>query len=178
MKRLTFLFVMFAIFHLGVFAQDRIAAFIENANLYAAVDLSDFQKRLRAEYNVQNRILDECYKYCSNDWGNVGMVLEIAKVTGRPPKEICDNYRRYKKNGWGRVLKEVGLSPNSNDYKKFYNRVDIHGKSWKRFHDAYCKHYPQYHKKNKYHEGKYNKPKKGKDKYDKKHGNRHSINKD
>ena len=145
----------------GVFAQDRIASFIENVNRYAATDLTDFQKRLRSEYNVQDRVLNECYKKCGNDWGNVGMVLEIAKTTGKTPKDVCNNYEHNKKHGWGRILKEAGIAPNSNYYKKFNDRIDNQGKSWKKSHDAYCNQHP-----------KYNKDKQGKDKLDKSNKNK------
>lgn len=132
----------------SIFAQDRIATFVENVNRYAATDLPGFQKRLHDEYNVPNNDLDECYKRCGKDWGNVGMVLEIARATGKSPKEVCGNYERNKKHGWGRVLKEAGIAPNTNYYKKFYDRVDNQGKSWKKSHDAYRGKHPQAHKNN------------------------------
>ena len=95
----------------------------------------------------------------------------VAKTTGKNPNDICNNYERYKKHGWGRVLKEAGIAPNSNYYKKFYDRMDIQGKSWKKSHDAYCNQHPKYHKDNgKHHKDKYGKPDKARNKPDKTHG--------
>lgn len=172
MKKISLVFAALLLWCSGILAQDHIITFIENANRYASVDLPDFQKCLRAEYNIRNRVLNECYKRCGNDWGNVGMILEIAKTTGKNPNDICNCYERYKKHGWGRVLKEAGIAPNSNYYKKFYDRMDIQGKSWKKSHDAYCNQHPKYHKGNnsKHYKDKYSKPDKNRSKHSKKHG--------
>lgn len=180
MKKFTVLFAMLALCCSGVWAQDRIAAFIENANLYAAADLSDFHKRLSAEYKVKDRVLNECYKHCGNDWGNVGVILEIARATGKTPDVVCNRYEQYRKHGWGRILKEAGISPNSNEYKKFCDRIDDRCKSWKESHEDYCNRHPQYQKKDKRQKDKYDKPKKNKDKgkLDKKRGKQWHGNKD
>lgn len=135
----------------GVFAQDRITAFIEHAQSYASLDLSDFHKHLCIEYNVRDGILDECYRRCDNNWGNVGLILEIAKTTGKSPKDICHYYEHNKKHGWGRILKEAGIAPNSNYYKKFYNRIDFQDRYWKNSHDVYKK---KHSKHNKHKQGK------------------------
>lgn len=64
-------------------AQNDISIFIGRANRYAAVELSDYRKRLCMEYNISNRSLDDYYRRCGKDWGNVGIVLEIAKTSGK-----------------------------------------------------------------------------------------------
>lgn len=62
-----------------MFAQDRLSLFIGRANKYASVELSDYRKRLCIEYNTPNNLLDDYYRQCGRDWGNVGLALEIAK---------------------------------------------------------------------------------------------------
>lgn len=42
-----------------MFAQDRLSLFIGRANKYAAVELSDYRKRLCVEYNISNQLLDD-----------------------------------------------------------------------------------------------------------------------
>lgn len=145
MKKLSILFAVL-LWSSGAFAQNRIAAFIKDAQLYASLDLSDFHKHLRVEYNVRDGILDECYRRCDNNWGNVGLILEIAQTTGRSPRDICHYYERNKKHGWGRILKEAGLPPNSNYYKKFYKRIEYQDRYWKNSHAAYKKKHHKHHK--------------------------------
>lgn len=65
-----------------MFAQDRLSLFIGRANKYAAVELSDYRKRLCVEYNISNQLLDDYYRRCGSNWGNVGLALEIAKTSG------------------------------------------------------------------------------------------------
>ena len=58
---------------------------------YAAVELSDYRKRLCVEYNISNQLLDDYYRRCGSNWGNVGLALEIAKTSGRHMRR-CDYY--------------------------------------------------------------------------------------
>ncbi len=64
-----------------MFAQDRLSLFIGRANKYAAVELSDYRKRLCVEYNISNQLLDDYYRRCGSNWGNVGLALAIWCVT-------------------------------------------------------------------------------------------------
>ena len=82
MKRIQVL-LLFIVISCSMFAQDRLSLFIGRANKYAAVELSDYRKRLCVEYNISNQLLDDYYRRCGSNWGNVGLALEIAKTSGR-----------------------------------------------------------------------------------------------
>ena len=106
MKRIQVL-LLFIVISCSMFAQDRLSLFIGRANKYAAVELSDYRKRLCVEYNISNQLLDDYYRRCGSNWGNVGLALEIAKTSGRHMREVCDYYKRYHRNGWNRILVEI-----------------------------------------------------------------------
>ena len=108
MKRIQVL-LLFIVISCSMFAQDRLSLFIGRANKYAAVELSDYRKRLCVEYNISNQLLDDYYRRCGSNWGNVGLALEIAKTSGRHMREVCDYYKRYHRNGWNRILVEIGI---------------------------------------------------------------------
>lgn len=91
----------------SIFAQDRLSLFISRANKYASVELSDYRKRLCVEYNTRSSLLDDYYRQCGRDWGNVGLALEIARTSGKHMRDICHYYKRYRK--WNRVLIEIGI---------------------------------------------------------------------
>ena len=116
--------LLFIAFSCSVFAQDRLSLFIGRANKYASVELSDYRKRLCIEYNTPNNLLDDYYRQCGRDWGNVGLALEIAKTSGRHMRDVCDYYRRYHRHGWDRILIEIGIRPGSIYYNPFYDRID------------------------------------------------------
>ena len=122
MKRIQVL-LLFIVISCSMFAQDRLSLFIGRANKYAAVELSDYRKRLCVEYNISNQLLDDYYRRCGSNWGNVGLALEIAKTSGRHMREVCDYYKRYHRNGWNRILVEIGIKPGSMYYDPFYDRI-------------------------------------------------------
>lgn len=122
MKRIQVL-LLFIVISCSMFAQDRLSLFIGRANKYAAVELSDYRKRLCVEYNISNQLLDDYYRRCGSNWGNVGLALEVAKTSGRHMREVCDYYKRYHRNGWNRILVEIGIKPGSMYYDPFYDRI-------------------------------------------------------
>ena len=82
MKKINLL-LFFLLLACALPAQDGISVFIGRANRYASVELSDYRKRLCLEYNISNHSLDDYYRRCGNDWGNVGIALEIARTSGK-----------------------------------------------------------------------------------------------
>ena len=129
MKKIGLL-LFFAVFACSLSAQNRLSVFIGNANRYASVDLSDFCRRLCVEYDISAESLNNYYRRCGRDWGHVGLALEIARTSGRSMRDICDYYRRYKSEGWGRILIELGIGPESSYCAPFYDRVHCHSDYW------------------------------------------------
>ena len=129
----------------SIFAQDRLSLFISRANKYASVELSDYRKRLCVEYNTRGSLLDDYYRQCGRDWGNVGLALEIARTSGKHIRDICHYYKRYRK--WNRVLIEIGIRPGSDYYNPFYDRVDFNSRYWHKHYCSYCDHHDRYHHK-------------------------------
>ena len=110
MRQLKIILLLVA-FSCSVCAQDRLSLFISRANKYASVELSDYRKRLCVEYNMSNNSLDDYYRRCGRNWGNVGLALEIARTSGRHMRDVCDYYKSYPRHGWDRVLIEIGIRP-------------------------------------------------------------------
>ena len=137
MRQLKIILLLVA-FSCSVFAQDRLSLFISRANKYASVELSDYRKRLCVEYNMSNNSLDDYYRRCGRNWGNVGLALEIARTSGRHMRDVCDYYKRYHRHGWDRVLIEIGIRPGSTCYKPFYDRIHYHSNCWHEHYCSYC----------------------------------------
>ena len=120
MKKINLL-LFFLLLACALPAQDGISVFIGRANRYASVELSDYRKRLCLEYNISNHSLDDYYRRCGNDWGNVGIALEIARTSGKKMRDVCDYYKRYHRYGWNRILVEIGIKPGSMYYNPMTN---------------------------------------------------------
>lgn len=146
MRRFQILLLFIAI-SCSMFAQDRLSLFIGRANKYASVELSDYRKRLCVEYNVSNRSLDDYYRRCGSDWGNVGLALEIARTSGKHMRDVCDYYKRYHRYGWNRILVEIGIKPGSTYYNPFYDRIHYHSNCWHEHYCSYCDHHNKHHHK-------------------------------
>ena len=146
MRRFQILLLFIAI-SCSLFALDRLALFIGIANIYASVELSDYRKRLCVEYNVSNRSLDDYYRRCGSDWGNVGLALEIARTSGKHMRDVCDYYKRYHRYGWNRILVEIGIKPGSTYYNPFYDRIHYHSNCWHEHYCSYCDHHNKHHHK-------------------------------
>ena len=155
MKKINLL-LLFLLLACALPAQDGISVFIGRANRYASVELSDYRKRLCLEYNISNHSLDDYYRRCGNDWGNVGIALEIARTSGKKMRDVCDYYKRYHRYGWNRILVEIGIKPGSMYYNPFYNRVHHHSDCWHEYYNSYCERHDKFHHK----KHKYKKPKK------------------
>lgn len=81
-------------------------------------------------------------------------------------RDVCDHYKRYKREGWGRILIELGIGSESSYRALFYDRVHCHSDYWHEHYDSYCKRHGKYHP----HRHGYKKhPKYGKRKYGKYH---------
>ena len=154
MKKINLL-LLFLLLACTLPAQDGISIFIGRANRYAAVELSDYRKRLCLEYNISNRSLDDYYRRCGKDWGNVGIALEIARTSGKKMRDVCDYYNRYQRYGWNRILVEIGINPGSVYYTPFYDRVHHHSDCWYEYYNSYCERHDKFHHK----KHKYKKPK-------------------
>lgn len=126
MKRLNFLFFALLL-SCSLLAQDRLSIFLGRANRYAEIELSDYRYRLSRQYNVSNRLLDRYYRACGHNWGNVGIALEIAHTTGRKMSDVCRYYDRYHRQGWTRILVEIGIGPDTRHYHDFCDRIHNHG---------------------------------------------------
>ena len=146
MRRFQILLLFIAI-SCSLFALDRLSLFIGRANKYASVELSDYRKRLCVEYNVSNRSLDDYYRRCGSDWGNVGLALEIARTSGKHMRDVCDYYKRYHRYGWNRILVEIGIKPGSTYYNLFYDRIHYHSNCWHEHYCSYCDHHNKHHHK-------------------------------
>ena len=91
-------------------------------------------------------------------------------------RDVCDHYKRYKCEGWGRILIELRIGPESSYRVPFYDRVHCYSDYWHEHYDSYCKRHGKYHphrhgykKHPKYGKRKYGKRKYGKRKYGKYH---------
>ena len=59
-------------------------------------------------------------------------------------RDVCDHYKRYKCEGWGRILIELRIGPESSYRVPFYDRVHCYSDYWHEHYDSYCKRHGKY----------------------------------
>lgn len=141
MKRFNWI-LLFLFTSLSIMAKDDITIYIGSANRYASVNLPDYRRRICKRYKIRPYYLEDCFRKCGHDWGNVGMVLEIAHVTGKHVREVCDIYSKHYQHGWRYVLHKLGIRQGTHAYDVFYHDLCNYGKSW----DDCCESHLKYHK--------------------------------
>ena len=139
MKKFYFLFVfLFSTLSLTIQAQDPLYEYLRYANRYAQADLHAYRQRLRKEYRISSdRILNECFRQCGKNWGNVRLALEVAHRTGKDVKEVCRYYQTHCKDGWKRILYKIGIQPGTHYYKPFYDWVSQDQIYWANSYNQY-----------------------------------------
>lgn len=135
-------------------AQDYVRGYIHHANRYARVNIKQYRRHMCRNYRVSARDLDHCFRFYGNNWGNVGIALEIAHASGRNVRDVCNYYKRYGRYGWNRVLIEIGIRPGSHGYRNFCDRLHHQEGVWIELYNDYERH-PRYHKHHRYHRHKY-----------------------
>lgn len=138
MKRFCLMLLLVTAFTITSNAQNRFSVYIDNANRYASVELSDFCDRLCIEFNTSNYVLNNYYRHCGYNWGDVSLVFEVARTLGINPKRVLPYYKRYKPYGWDRIIAEIGIYPGSPYYNPFNDRVVVYNNYW-------CDHYNNYY---------------------------------
>ena len=63
--------------------------------------------------------------------GDIYMVLEIGKLTNKPPDEVVKVYQANKKKGWGAIAKELGIKPGSPEFHALKGDADSKAKKSK-----------------------------------------------
>ena len=142
--------IVFLISAFALMAQNRISIYVGNANKYASVDLSNYRKHLCVEYDMSNRALDDYFGRCGRNWGRLGVLLEMARTSGRHIQDVCNYYQKYHRHGWDRILVEIGIGPHSKYYGPFCERIDRDSDDWEDYYESYYKHHKRHHKYHKH----------------------------
>ena len=82
MKKINLL-LLFLLLACTLPAQDGISIFIGRANRYAAVELSDYRKRLCPGIQYFKPFLGRLLQTLWKRLGNVGIALEVARTSGK-----------------------------------------------------------------------------------------------
>lgn len=144
MKRINFL-IIFLLASISVIAKDNIEVYIGSANRFASINLPDYRNQLCRRYNVRSYHLEDCFRKCGHNWGNVGLVLEMAHITGQRVDDVCEYYAKYRHKGWHYILHKMGVHQGTHDYNKFYSHLCNYSKSWDDWYESHHKCY-KYHK--------------------------------
>jgi hypothetical protein len=97
-------------------AEDGLTRFLSSLNVQARADSSGFSARLSTQFNVGEAQVKLVLGQVQ-DPADAYMVLQLGKMTRRPPEEVLPLYTRHRKGGWGAIAKECGIKPGSAEFQ-------------------------------------------------------------
>ena len=151
MNKLRYLLVLtFISLSILAKADDDITTYINSANHYASSNLKEYKHHLYKRYKIKPYLLEDCYRQCGKNWGNVGLILELAHVTDRRLQDVYKCYGKYKKYGWRYMVQKMGIKQGSHYYEPFYHHLHQCHQSWGYHYDSHHKCHKPHKKHYKY----------------------------
>jgi hypothetical protein len=97
-------------------------------NLYARAHSSEYWSDLAFEYKADQQKLLTMSKENKMEPADIYMVVELASLVSKTPDEIIALYK-LKGKGWGSVIKQLGLKPDSDDFHSLKHTTKIKAKA-------------------------------------------------
>lgn len=103
---------------------------------YSNQELSDLYYY---RYNVPQTSTLNYLGMTGNNWGNVALGIEIARILGIPVNEVFGVYRDGQRNGngWGEVVKRYGIKPGSREFHRMKRAMSQSQSNWGYIFDDY-----------------------------------------
>ncbi len=115
MKKIIHLAIVILASTISTFAQYDLGDTELNASLKTIIDngkvhFSEFRSYVMGNLNVSGNKYDFMESELGMHTGDIYLAAEIAKITGKSIDDIIALYKRKKKEGWGVMSKELGVT--------------------------------------------------------------------
>ncbi len=103
---------------------------------YSNQELSDLY---HYRYNVPQTSILNYLGMSGNNWGNVALGMEMARILGVPVNQIFVVYRDGQRsgNGWGEVARRYGIKPGSKEFHRIKRMMSRSQNTWGMIFDDY-----------------------------------------
>ncbi len=82
----------------------------------ASINFGAFRADISGSYNVAEKKIDYLTANVGMTAGDIYMVVEIARITGKTIDQVVVVYQNDRGKGWGAMAKELGIKPGSPEF--------------------------------------------------------------
>jgi len=98
---------------------------LNDVNIMAKADIEGFRAEMTAEYNADNKILDQGLVKLKMEPAELFLTLEMANKAKKEPAEVIKVYSANKKEGWGVIAQKLGIKPGSREFKAMKKKTQF-----------------------------------------------------
>ena len=104
---------------------------LNSLNVQASADTGSFSADLSVTFGVAQPQIQIWMTQERLQPAEVFLVLELGRISSRPPASVIQIYRVNKRKGWGAVAKALGIRPGSPEFKALKGSAADKDKKWK-----------------------------------------------
>ena len=120
MKKIIIIAMMCLLIISTAFAAGGIDVFLNNLNVQARADMSDFSARVSAQFGVPLPRVQAAIKIADNP-ADAFMFFQLSEMSKKPYEEVVQVYQAQKGQGWGVMAKNLGIKPGSKEFHALKN---------------------------------------------------------
>ena len=99
-------------------------------NKKAGNGLDKYIADLSAAFNIPQEKISRMLNKERIQPADVFMILQTAKLSGQPYRELVPQFKKHRKKGWGTVIRSLGIQPGSGMLKQDIPQVMQHYTEW------------------------------------------------
>ena len=123
-------FILLSILHLSIGQVNEAKAgdfdWLNNLSIEARADPSGFRVRLSTRFNIGSTQIRAVINQVDSA-SDAYMVLRLGELSSRPINDVLYTYRNNRSKGWGKMAKELGIKPGSQDFHSLKRGHDLGG---------------------------------------------------
>jgi hypothetical protein len=100
-------------------------------NIQASADIGAYSTDLSVSFGVEQPQIQTMMTVEHLQPAEVYLVLELGRISGRPPASVITVYRQNKGKGWGATARALGIRPGSREFKALKAHADDKDRKFK-----------------------------------------------
>jgi hypothetical protein len=97
---------------------------LSSLNVEARSDMGSFTTELSVTFQVRQTQIQSWITVERLQPAEIYLVLELARISRKPPATVIVVYRKYRGRGWGVVARELGIRPGSAEFREWKADAD------------------------------------------------------
>lgn len=115
MKRSFIATILLVLFSAPAVAGGGLDSFLDNLNIQAAADMSDFAAKLSSQFGVPLPQVQAAIETVAAP-ADAFMCFQLGHMARKPYQGVVDVYQTKRGQGWGVIAKSLGIKPGSPEF--------------------------------------------------------------